>query len=160
MLKPEQIRQVSALQHFWPLSASQYYSNPDVHLIDGQVQDITYLDNAVGFEVGWDPEAIGVVGLPSPLDIGLKSGSLLTFFMAGEPLRGEAVCFRFLSSALVGVADLGTGDLPLSFLDPVMRKALVNSSSLRSGSSDSLSELLELSSDPGKYFVKMFFKKE
>ena len=79
--------------------------------------------------------------------------------MAGEPLRGEAVCFRFLSSALVGVADLGTGDLPLSFLDPVMRKALVNSSSLRSGSSDSLSELLELSSDPGKYLIKFFLRK-
>lgn len=91
-----------------------------------------------------------MVGLPSPLDIGLKSGSLFTFFMAGEPLRGEDVCFRFPPSELVGVADLGTGDFPLSFFDPVMRKALVNSSSLRSGSSDSLSELLELSSDPAE----------
>lgn len=97
----------------------------------------------------------GVTGLASALgtDSDFPSdGSCFIFLVKGEELRGEACNFLFLSS-VVGVVERGTGDLPLSFLEPVMRKAFVNSSSLRSGSSESLSELLELASDSAKHTI-------
>lgn len=82
----------------------------------------------------------------APLALIVTPDSSLIFFEEGDEPPGDAVSFLFLSS--FGVADRGTGDFPRSFLEPVIKNAFVKSLSSRSGSSDSLSELLELLSSP------------
>ena len=97
-------------------------------------------------ELGVDGRWSNARRLVALLLLGFRPGSCFILFDEGDELLGDAVSFLFLSS--VGVAERGgTGDLPRSFFEPAIRMTLVKSLSARSGSSVSLSELLELPSD-------------